>query len=176
MVASRKPWDTCVPDARNTIKFDNGSVTANTISLYLYNARKYAIVIAEVEIWVPAVIGPRYEAEDGLIGISQQGTAIGLNGSIENGGVRLNAGAILEIADARTQIANGAAGMANVTVIGYRGKIQMGLNYLCNVTVDLPQQNGGNKTVQASMLAGGNVITFFNDAQSNVWIDAFEIS
>ena len=144
----------------------------------MYNARKYAIAIAEVEVWVPAVTGPRYEAEDGLIGISQQGTSRGMNGSIENGGVRLNPGGLLEIADVRTQSesGNGTAGVAGLTVIGYGGSVKVGLNYLHNVTVDLPQQKGGNSTVRVPMLTGGNVVTFFNDGNSSAWVDALEVS
>ena len=55
-----------------TINLD-GEVNANTVSLYFMDAIHYSIAIAEVEIWLPANTGPRYEAEDGMIGVNPAG-------------------------------------------------------------------------------------------------------
>lgn len=42
------------------------------------NTIYYAVGIVEVEIWIPANPGSRYEAEDGLIGFSSRGGSIGI--------------------------------------------------------------------------------------------------
>jgi len=73
----RTPWTTCQLNARNTLSF-NESVTADALFLYLADAIHYAVGIVEVEIWIPAGPGPRYEAEDGLIGFSSRGGSIGI--------------------------------------------------------------------------------------------------
>ncbi|KIV78006.1 hypothetical protein PV11_09774 [Exophiala sideris] len=179
LVAQRTPWTTCQPNARNTIAF-NSTVTADTLSLYLVNAIHYAIGIVEVEIWVPANLGPRYEAEDGIIGFSSGGGSIGTNGTVVNGGVQLTGQGddrgILEIADVRTQNLGGSAGSANLTIIGYGGPVILGLNYLDNQTVTMPATQGGNATVQLDFLAGGNVVTIYQSTDQAVWIDSLVIS
>ncbi|KAK5258096.1 hypothetical protein LTR40_008594, partial [Exophiala xenobiotica] len=167
------------PNARNTISF-NASVTADTLSLYLVNAIHYAVGIVEVEIWVPANSGPRYEAEDGLIGFFSQGGSIGTNGTVVNGGVQL-AGqgddrGILEIADVRTQSPAGDAGRASLTILGYGGNVTVGLNYLQNVTFAMPATRGRNVSVAMDFLVGGNVVTIYQDTDQPVWIDAIVVS
>ncbi|KAK5216843.1 hypothetical protein LTR72_010213 [Exophiala xenobiotica] len=179
LVAQRTPWSSCQPNARNTISF-NASVTADTLSLYLVNAIHYAVGIVEVEIWVPANSGPRYEAEDGLIGFFSQGGSIGTNGTVVNGGVQL-AGqgddrGILEIADVRTQSPAGDAGRASLTILGYGGNVTVGLNYLQNVTFAMPATRGRNVSVAMDFLVGGNVVTIYQDTDQPVWIDAIVVS
>lgn len=176
LVAERKPWTTCTGNARNTISFDNGTITANTISMFIYNAIHYSLAMCEVEIWVPATTGPRYEAEDGLIGFSQLTTSFGVNGSVEDQGVRLMSGGILEIADVRSQSLSGAAGTTNLTLIGYGGDVEVGLNYLQNHTFSLPPGQAGNASVQVAMLAGGNVVTIYQQGNDSVWLDAIAVA
>lgn len=68
--------------------------------------------ISEIQAWVEPKPGPRYEAEDGLIGTfigGWQGRHTGLNCTIENGGVTLEDGGWVEVADVRR--ADGMAGM-----------------------------------------------------------------
>ena len=171
LVAQRTPWTTCQENARNTIAF-NASVTADTLSLYLVNAIHYAVGIVEVEIWIPANPGPRYEAADGLIGFFSQGRSVGTNGTIVDGGVMLNEGGILEIADVRTQSLTGNAGPTDVTIIGYGGQFTIGINYLRNATITLPDEKGGNVTIEMDLLAGGNVLTAYYGGNQSAWIDA----
>lgn len=179
LVAQRTPWTACQPNARNTIAL-NSTVTADTLSLYLVNAIHYGVGIVEVEIWVPTNPGPRYEAEDGIIGFSSGGGSVGTNGTVVNGGVKLTGQGgdrgILEIADVRTQSLGGNAGPANVTVLGYGGPVTLGLNYLQNQTVAMPASQGGNATVPMDFLAGGNVVTIYQSTDQAVWIDALVVS
>jgi hypothetical protein len=171
MIAQRNPWASCQANARNTVSL-NSTVTANTISLYFMDAIHYSVAIVEVEIWVPANLGPRYEAEDGLVGFSQQGRSTGTNGTVEDGGIRLTPGGILEIADVRSQRQGSQSGRANLTLIGYGGEVMVGLNYLQNVTAELPQSHAGNATVEVNMLSGGNVVTIYQKGSDTVWLDA----
>ncbi len=174
MVAEKNPWSSCIGNARNTIDLDS-EVTANTVSLYFMNAVHYSVAIAEVEIWLPANRGPRYEAVDGMIGFSQQGRATGTNGTIEKGSVRLTPGGILEIAGVLSQPSASMAGPVNLTVVGYGGDVKVGLNYLQNVTAELPASEGRNTTVEVDMLAGSNVVTIYQIGNHNVWLDAIVV-
>ena len=174
MVAERSPWSSCIGNARNTINLD-GEITANTISLYFMDAIHYSVAIAEVEIWVPANTGPRYEAEDGMIGFSQQGRATGTNGTVEEGRVMLMPGGALEIADVRSQLPGSVAGRVNLTVVGYGGDLVVGMNFLQNVTAELPGSGNGNATVEVDMLAGGNVVTMYQMGNDSVWLDAIVV-
>ena len=173
------PWSTCEPNSRNTVVF-NTSVTTDKISLYFLNTERYAFGIPEVEIWVPANPGPRYEAEDGLIGFISGKHYIGRGGGVVmNGGVQLSGndtGALLEIANVRTQELDGGPGQANITVIGYGGPVIVGINYMRNTTLQLPSTNEGSDMAAASfeadMLAGGNVVTMYQVENQTVWLDA----
>ena len=137
------------------------------------DAIRYSVAIAEVEIWVPANEGPRYEAVDGLIGFSSQLRGIGVNGTIQDGGVKLTTGGVLEIADVRSQTNGGAT---NVTVIGYGGDVIVGLNYLQNVTASLPESEGGNVTIEVNMLSGSNVVTMYQSGNHSVWLEAIVVA
>jgi hypothetical protein len=77
LVVQRTPWTRCQLNARNTLSF-NESVTADALSLYLVSVIHHAVGIVEVEIWIPANPGPRYEAEGGLISFSSRGGSIGI--------------------------------------------------------------------------------------------------
>ena len=81
-------------------------------------------------------------------------------------------GGLLEIADVRSQMTNSAAGRANLTIIGYGGSIVLGLNYLQNVTAELPGEKGSNTTVQVDMLTGSNVLTIYQQGDDSVWLNA----
>ena len=181
LVVQRTPWSTCLGNARNTLTFDanattsSGSVTADTISLYLVNALHYAVAIVEVEVWVPANLGPTWHAADGIIGYYSQGAGVNTNGSVEDGGVRLGQGGLVEVAGVRT--AGGNAGTANVTVSGYGGNVVLGVNFLQNMTVSLPSGNqAGNVSVEVDLLRGDNVFTFFQQGEGEVWLDTITLS
>ena len=175
VLAERNPWSSCVPNALNTILFEAPStdptnattpstgtnVTTDYLSIQVVNQLYYAVAISEIQIWVPANPGPRYEAEDGLLGTfigSYEGRPSGLNDTIQDGGVLLGETGWAEIADVRTS--NGQAGPTNLTVIGSgTGTLNVTMNFLTNTTVTF---NGtANKTIEVEFLKGGNVVTMF---------------
>ena len=173
IVAFKKPWHDCVPNALNTIPFaDPKNIMANTttpnanyevetdfLQVTLSDKLRYTTAVTEIQIWVEPNMGPRYEAEDGLIGTfigAFEGRQIGLNGTVEDGGVTLGPGAWVELADVRRS--DSSAGPATLTVIGGgSGSVKVQLNWMTNQTVHF----GGNSTKKLSvdMLRGGNVVT-----------------
>lgn len=174
-VAFKDPWDDCVPNALNTIPFTNPAKTpvnvttpdadytidTDWLQVTLSDKLRYTTAVTEVQIWVEPHLGPRYEAEDGLIGTfigSFEGRATGLNGTIGEGGVKLEPGGWLEVAN--VQSSDGAGGSNSLTVIGGgHGSVKVQLNWLTNQTVTFAGTS--NKTVHVDMLRGGNVVTIF---------------
>lgn len=110
-------------------------------------------------------LGPRYEAEDGLIGTfigHFEGRATGLNGTIENGGVRLEAGGWVELANVHRS--DGSAGQTSLTVVGGgQGIAEVGLNWLNN-NQTITFEGHSNKTLNVDMLSGGNVVSIFQSS------------
>jgi hypothetical protein len=188
IVAYKYPWNDCVPNALNTVLFaDPATITPNSttpetgfeietdfLQVTLSDKLRYTTAVSEIQIWVEPNPGPRYEAEDGLIGTfvgSFEGRATGLNGTIQDGGVKLGKGGWVELADVRRS--DSSAGQSSLTVIGGgRGTIEVQLNWLHNRTVTFAGR--GNKTVQVDMLRGGNVVTMLQTS-GKPWIDAIVI-
>jgi len=173
-VAYKKPWTDCVPNALSTVSFaaptanntsnvttpDAGyTVETDFLQVVLSDRLRYTTAVSEIQIWVAPETGPRYEAEDGLIGTfigSYEGRLTGLNGTVENGGVSLGSGGWVELADVRTR--NGSAGSVPLTVVGGgSGTVEVQLNWLTNQTVTF--SGAVNKTLMVPMLRGGNVVT-----------------
>ena len=188
VVAFKKPWTDCVPNALNTVPFANANKTAANVTtpdanyvvetdflqVVLSDKLRYTTAVSEIQIWVEPTTGPRYEVEDGLIGTfigSFEGRPLGLNGTIENGGVTLNAGAWVEMADVRR--ADNSAGPTELTVIGRgHGSVEVQLNYLKNQTVSFAGK--GNKTVSVDMLRGGNYVTILQ-TKGRPFVDAIVV-
>ena len=185
-VAYKDPWNDCVPNALNTVPFaaptGNNSINVTTpdsdytvetdfLQVVISDKLRYTTAVSEIQIWVAPQTGPRYEVEDGVIGTfigSYEGRATGLNGTIENGGVSLNAGAWVEVADIQT--ATGSAGRTALTLIGGgTGTVNVQLNWLTNTTVSF--SGSSNKTIEVDMMRGGNTVTIFQTA-GTPFIDA----
>lgn len=203
VVALENPWTDCVPNALNTVFFSSSDVGSNTtmvsnassstgytaietdnLLVTLSDKLRYTTAVSEIQLWVAPHPGPRYEAEDGVIGTfigSFEGTPQGLNGTIEDGGVRLGAGGWVEIADVRR--ADGAAGVVtSLTVVGGgssgSGTVEVQLNWLTNQTVTFSGSSGGdstNETLSFDFLSGGNVVTIFQ-TEGTPWIDAIVVN
>lgn len=188
-VAYKDPWDDCVPNALNTVPFaaptgnnsanittPNSDYTVNTdlLQVILSDKLRCTTAVTEIQIWVAPNTGPRYEAEDGVIGTfigSYEGRATGLNGTIENGGVSLASGAWVELGGVRA--ANGSAGATALTVLGGgSGTVEVQLNWLTNTTVSF--SGTANKTIEVDMLPGGNVVTIFQTT-GTPFIDAIVV-
>lgn len=187
VVAERRNWTECVPNALNTIaftspvpagSFDNSTTPASgtvvltdQLKITLNTRLGYAVAVSEVQIWVPPTTGPRWEVEDGVIGTfigSFEGRKTGFNGTITNGGVQLGDGGWVELAGVRTT--SGQGGAANLTLIGAgHGTLEVGVNWLTNHTVTFA--GNGSKTVEVDLLRGSNVITLFQ-TEGRPWIDA----
>lgn len=189
VVAFRSNWTDCVPNALNTIAFtppsangssnmttpnDDYTVETDFLQLIISDKLQYAAAISEIQIWVPPNMGPRWEAEDGLIGTfigSYEGRATGLNGTIEKGGVTLHQDAWVELAGVRT--ASGEAGPVDLTIIGGgNGTVEVGLNWLQNQTVTF--SGSGNKSVKFDLWRGGNSVTIFQ-REGTPWVDAIVV-
>ena len=188
VVAFKKTWPDCVPNALNTVPFaDPNKIQTNVTSpstdyvietdflqVTLSDKLRYTTAVSEIQLWVEPNQGPRYEAEDGLIGTfigSFEGRPTGLNGTIENGGVLLADGAWVELADIRTS--DSAAGRTPITVLGGgNGTVEVQLNYMTNHTVSF--SGSANKTLMADMLRGGNYVTILQTS-GRPFIDAIVI-
>lgn len=176
VVAFKNPWTECVPNALNTVVFadpsanntdnsttanENYTVETDFLQVTLSDKLRYTTAVTEIQIWVAPSLGPRYEAEDGLIGTfigSYEGRATGLNGTIENGGVTLHGGAWVELADVRT--ADSQAATTSLTIVGGgTGTVEVGLNWLVNQTVTF--SGNGSQTLTVDMLRGGNSVEIF---------------
>ena len=181
ILAKYDPWTSCIPNSLNTIAFGNGStpMTYETdfLSVTFGIQATKAVAISEAQIWVESNPGPRYEAEDGLLGTligGFQGRATGTNAIVENNGVVLADGGWMEIADVRKGFAATAGtGLLNI-IGGGNGTALVGLNYLgSNQTVIF----GGNKTTTLTVdfLRGGNVVSIFQTS-GRPFIDAVVVS
>ncbi|KAH9826869.1 Six-hairpin glycosidase [Teratosphaeria destructans] len=191
-VAFQNPWTDCVGNALNTISFaaptedDSSNVTTpdsgytietDNLLVTISDKLQYTTAVTEIQIWVPPLTGPRYEAEDGVIGTfigSYEGKATGLNGTIQDGGVSLGSGGWIEIADVRRQPSGdsplGSAGSATMEIVGGgSGTVEVGLNWLKNQTVTFSGK--GSTTLNVELLLGGNVVTIFQTG-GTPWIDA----
>ncbi|KAK3070543.1 hypothetical protein LTR53_010280 [Teratosphaeriaceae sp. CCFEE 6253] len=188
-VAIKNPWTDCVPNALNTLPFaaptanttsnvttpdQNYVVETDSLQITLSDKLGYTTAVTEIQIWVAPNLGPRYEAEDGVIGTfigSYEGKATGLNGTIENGGVTLYGGAWVELSDVRT--ASGEAGTTQLTVIGGgTGAVEVCLNWSTNTTVTFA--GAANQTVEVDLLRGGNWVTIFQTS-GTPFVDAIVV-
>ena len=187
-VAFKHPWDDCVPNALNTVPFANPAsavgnkttpdtdyvVETDFLQVTLSDKLMYTTAVSEIQVWVAPNMGPRYEAEDGLIGTfigSFEGRPTGLNGTVENGGVSLGAGGWVELADVRRS--DGSAGRTSLTVIGGgSGTVELQTNWLMKQTVAFSGQ--ANKTLTVDMLRGGNVVTILQ-TKGTPFIDAIVV-
>ena len=173
-LAFKKPWTDCVPNALNTVPFANPAnsdanettpsanfvVETDFLQITLSDKLHYTTAISEIQIWVAPNTGPRYEAEDGLLGTYiggvVQGRETGTNSTIEDGGVTLGGGAWIEWADVRR--ADDSAGQTSLTVVGGgQGSVEVQMNWLTNHTLTF--DGHARKTVDVDMLRGGNVVT-----------------
>lgn len=193
LLAERNPWTTCTGDALNTIAFAAPSslnatsnsttpatgygyeVETDSLLVQISDRLGYAFSITEVQLWVPPILGPRWEAEDGLLGTyvgGFEGVGYGLNSSIVGGGVQLTTGGWVEIGGVRT--ATSESGSASLTVIGGQvGEVVVRVNWLANYTVAF---TGGNQsqTVEVELLRGKNVVTLFWGS-GTPWVDAIVV-
>lgn len=190
VLAFENPWTDCVPNALNTVFFSNpnnvsaespsssmGTFYAETdfFQVTLSDKLRYTTALSEIQLWVAPENGPRYEAEDGVIGTfigAFEGRATGLNGTIEDGGVSLGAGGWVELAGVRT--ADGLAGASvPLTIVGAgSGSVEVQINWLTNHTVKFA--GAGNQSVTVDMLRGGNVVTIFQ-LEGTPWVDAIVV-
>lgn len=207
VIAERRNWNgSCIPNALNTIAFsapvdyispsnytntttpaEGYQVETDFLQVTLNAQQYYAVAVAEIQLWVPPNLGPRYEAEDGLIGTfigGFEGRATGLNGSIIDGGVLLGEGGWVEVAQVQppdsityssSQYA-GQGGVANLTVYGgMSGTVEVGLNWLKNHTVSFSGSGlDQSQTLAVEMLPGNNVVDIFQTS-GTPWIDAFVV-
>lgn len=195
VVAFERPWTGCVPNALNTVFFSDlgrsNSSSSNTtvvsdastgyvvetdnLLVTLSDKLRYTTAVGEIQIWVEPSRGPRYEAEDGVIGTfigAFEGTPKGLNGTIEEGGVSLGPGGWVEVADVRRPD-DGSAGETSLTVVGGgSGTVEVQVNWLTNQSVTFSGE--GNETLSVDFLKGGNVITIFQ-MEGSPWIDAIVV-
>ncbi|KAI9796081.1 MAG: hypothetical protein M1833_006503 [Piccolia ochrophora] len=188
-LAERNPWTTCVPNSLNTVLLDEPSdnplnettpgtganVELDFIQILLSNQVRYSVGVSEIQIWVPAQSGPRYEAEDGLQGIfvgGFDGTQSGLNATIEDGGVTLGENGWIELAD--VQPSDGTAGNKTLTVISRgTGTVNVQMNFLSNITLELEGET--STPVDVEFLEGNNVVTIFQ-ISGNPFVDAIEVA
>lgn len=192
-VAYRANWTSeCVPNALNTIPFvrpvpanstDNTTTHAQVpggyevetdfLQVIVSDQDRFSTALSEIQIWTPPNLGPRWEAEDGLMGIfigGFNGVQSGLNASVVDGGVELTRGGWVELAGVRRD--DGGAGRSEVALLGGgNGTVNVMANYIgggTNVTFD-----GGrvDRTIEVDFLRGGNVLTMMQ-MEGEPWIDA----
>ena len=196
-IVYENPWTGCVGNALNTLPFsrpqtgaqenastpDSASLAPGSgyvveddfLQVILSDRLMYTTAVSEIQIWTPPNPGPRYEAEDGVIGTFIgffAGRPTGLNGTIEAGGVTLHSGAWVELSDVRRS--DGEAGKTSVTVVGGgEGTVEVGVNWMYNHTVSF---NGtkGNRTIEAEFWRGGNWVDLFQ-TEGTPWVDAIVV-
>lgn len=201
ILAARNPWTTCVPNALNTVllappmsvgQTQNATtpalgtdVTTDQLQIVVVGKRSLTAAFSELQIWVPSPTGPRYEAEDGLPGTfigGFWGTLSGMNSTLVlpgeddplGGGVAIQEGSWVEVADVRSGDGSPAKKNATLTIIGAgRGTVEVQMNFLANSTasfdgsapailgVQLNHPQRQNVTVAVDFLPGGNVVTLF---------------
>lgn len=194
VVAYENPWSGCVPNALNTLSFsdvvagnstsddssssgsEDGSFSVETdyLQVTLSDKLGYTTAVTEIQLWVPPQTGPRYEAEDGVIGTfigGFQGRASGLNGTIVDGGVSLGSSGWVELAGVRS-LDGEAAQNASLTVVGGgSGSVEVLVNWLGKQTVTFSGDGNQSETVAVDLLRGGNVVTL-SQTGGTPWVDA----
>lgn len=208
-IAERRPWTGCVGNALNTIAFsapvssNASSVNTTTVpvgggaevetdylEIQLADQNGYAYSITEIQIWVPPTLGPRWEAEDALLGTfvgSFEGTAEGMNSSIVDGGVLLGEGGWLEWGGVVAPLSsssnfsssgNGSGTGAvsttvNLTVLARGpGSLDLRINWLDDYQISLSEGNDTQEVVvEVELLVGRNYVTLFQSS-GTPWIDA----
>lgn len=187
-MAYENPWAGCVPNALNTLPFadvvagaatsQDGSFSVETdyLQVTLSDKLGYTTAVTEIQLWVPPQTGPRYEAEDGVMGTfigGFQGRASGLNGTIVDGGVSLGSGGWVELAGVRSLDGEAAHNMSLTVVGGGSGSVEVLVNWLGKQTVTF--SGDGNQsatvTVTVDLLRGGNVLTL-SQVGGTPWVDA----
>lgn len=207
VLAERSPWKTCTRNALNTIDFADASpdrsnattpsstmsmsglganVTTDSLTITLLNKRYRASALSELQIWVPANTGPRYEAEDGLLGTfigGFEGRHRGMNGTIvpatkgseTNGGVMLGETGWVELAGVRAKdVQKGGGGLG---VLGRGpGTVTVQTNWLKNTTMTLADEQtlSEQRVQEAGLLPGNNVVTLFHES-GTPFIDAITV-
>lgn len=185
IVAERDPWTDCMPNALNTVLFDNPTmdpanvttpasgydISTNFLQITLWDQIHYAVAVSEIQIWVEASPGPTYYVADGLLGNfigSFEGRKNGLNCTVSNDGVYINEGGWAEVADVRTS--NGQAANGTATIVGGgTGSIAVAVNFLSNQTVTFSGGFNTSQTIQVQYLEGGNYFTLFN-VEGSPWV------
>ncbi|KAI9725267.1 MAG: hypothetical protein M1828_003281 [Chrysothrix sp. TS-e1954] len=196
VLAERSPWTSCTRNALNTVLFSTpgpdkansttqampsnssnpyagAEVTTDQLTIVLTSKLRLSFALSELQVWIPAPSGPRYELEDGLLGTfigGFEGRAAGMNGtklpptgdSTTNGGVSLTKGGWVEIAGVEAK-----PGMGSMAVLGKGGSVIVGTNFLRNETVSFEDGDEVmSKNVSANWLSGGNVVTVWYDSGS----------
>ena len=157
----------------NVTTSSQGMITeTDFLSITLLNRLYYSVAVTEIQIWVPSNLGPRYEAEDGLLGTfigGFEGKKSGLNCMIQDGGVLLGEGRWVEIAGVRAS--RRGNGTKNLSVLDAgSGTLAVQMNFLSDVTVVFDGARA-NMTVEVDFLDGGNVVTLFQ-VQGEPFVDA----
>lgn len=192
VVAERDPWTGCEGNALNTVLFDKPTVdpsnvttastgydvTADYLQITLWNQLHYAVAVSEIQIWVEASPGPTYFLADGLLGNfigSFEGRRSGLNCTVADGGVYIDAGGWAEVADVRTASGQAVSNGTATIVGGGRGTVAVAVNFLSNQTITF---NGGSNTstiISVDYLAGGNYFTLFN-VDGSPWVSEIVVN
>lgn len=199
VLAERNPWTGCVPNALNTIVFDaagasndsagtiagmsygnqTGSgtgtlVETDNLHIVFTNQRMFAVAVPEIQIWVPPNEGPRYEAEDGLLGTfvgGFEGKALGLNCTIQGGGVVLGEGGWADIAGVKSLVGTGTGTLDIIG--GGTGTLAVRMNWLdSNVTVAF--DGNATKSIDVDFLQGDNYVTLIQ-VDGSPWVDAIVV-
>lgn len=200
VLAERRPWSGCSPNSLNTIAFaavgsdDAGNATTpatgaevetDTLVVQISGKRGFSFAVTEVQAWVPAVLGPRWEAEDGLLGTfvgGFEGTATGLNASIVDGGVQLGSGGWVEIAGVMASSSSSSSSsnhnattVSLVLVASGTGAVVVRVNWLVDYSVVFSGGAANYTLPGVHLLTGGNYITIVQSS-GTPWVDAIVVS
>ncbi|KAI9651819.1 MAG: hypothetical protein M1831_007569 [Alyxoria varia] len=191
-LASRNPWTSCEPNALNTIAFDDGQVTTDALTITFLQKRSLSYAISELQIWVPAPTGPRYEAEDALHGTfigGFEGRFAGGNVTLVSPSVRGGGGNASGDWDGGALLGprgwiewagvyppdDGNAGPRKLTLVGAgRGTVHVGANFLKNSTVEFTGKARLPVSTTEGELADGVQANGSSGARENVTVDGVE--
>lgn len=191
VLAERRPWDSCVPNALNTINFDSpayygdagnlttpatgAEIVTDTLLITMSDKQGLSVALSEIQLWVPPQTGPRWEAEDGLIGTFVGFVDYGLNGTIVNNGVELYGAGWVELGGVTTS--SGLAETVNLVIIGTGpAEVTVRVNWLEEYTVTLSGTTEQNQTIAGvPMLRGNNIVTIAR-VSGTPWIDAIVVA